>query len=874
MTAFAQNPLHAPAPAGQDESLPRVANLLHVLDQLPDGVCVIDRDWRFTFVNRRAHELTGSDDVLGHNIWERFPGNLEEPFHSAYRGAMHERTASVFEAFHATLQLWVRVEAKPHEPDGIIVFFNDVTVQKLADARAAEAASQLTQAMEAVSDGIMSVNREWTITFANPNALRICGAAGVGMVGARLWRQFPAMDVSGVYWDNFHRSMEQRVPANFDAYYPAPIDGWFTLQVRPSPEGIVVFFSDITERRRRDQIMAAQQELLARVQHAARVATWELNTRTGELLYGPGSYDLSGGAGLTDFDTLLHALLPGHAERLRGEIAQVLDGAGRLVVTEFALRNTRGETVWVEARGQAVEGSTVRLRGMSIDITQRKLNEAALTASAERYRVLADLNPQALWAGDAEGNIVYANQGFLAYLGLATEDLSGTGWLQGFAPADRERVVKAWTHSVTTGADYDLEVMLREAATGQHRYWVLRARPVREAAGNIVQWLGIGTDIHEAKTYAASLRAEQAETERRGAEIESIYATSPVGLAIFDAQEFRFLNVNDLEAEIIGLPREQIVGRRLEDVVPPEGVPRLMELIRHVAAGHSVRDYLLEGELAARPGEKRFWNVNYSPVYDDVGKVRAISTATIEVTSQKRAEAALIQSEKLAAVGRLASSISHEINNPLEAITNLLYIVAHDPVLPQELKVYVHMAQSELSRVSQIATQTLRFHRQAVNPTHVTPAELMGAVVRLYTGRLANSNILVDARYATETRILCFENDIRQVLNNLIANAIDAMRHGGRLVIRAHPSSLHANGARTQGVRLIVADTGHGMTPATLARIFEPFYTTKDLNGTGLGLWISSGIVERHQGRLQVRSAVGRGTVFSLFLPCEEVTTL
>ena len=112
---------------------------------------------------------------------------------------------------------------------------------------------------------------------------------------------------------------------------------------------------------------------------------------------------------------------------------------------------------------------------------------------------------------------------------------------------------------------------------------------------------------------------------------------------------------------------------------------------------------------------------------------------------------------------------------------------------------YVHMAQSELSRVSQIATQTLRFHRQAVNPTHVTPAELMGAVVRLYTGRLANSNILVDARYATETRILCFENDIRQVLNNLIANAIDAMRHGGRLVIRAHPSSLHANGARTPG---------------------------------------------------------------------------
>jgi len=293
-------------------------------------------------------------------------------------------------------------------------------------------------------------------------------------------------------------------------------------------------------------------------------------------------------------------------------------------------------------------------------------------------------------------------------------------------------------------------------------------------------------------------------------------------------------------------------------------------MMRSVARGNVVKDRLLEGELAARPGEHRFWRVNYSPIFNEDGSVRAISTASIEITNQKKAESALIQSEKLAAVGRLASSISHEINNPLEAITNLLYLIAMDQKLPDELRGFVNMAQSELSRVSQIATQTLRFHRQAVAPTFVTAQELITAVARLYTGRLANSHIRVESRYNTETKILCFENDIRQVLNNLIANAIDAMRTGGQLVIRAHDA--HHDGVH--GVRITIADTGHGMSAAVQARAFEPFFTTKDLNGTGLGLWISAGIVERHQGQLRVRSTdhpTRHGTVFTLFLPCKEV---
>jgi PAS domain S-box-containing protein len=367
---------------------------------------------------------------------------------------------------------------------------------------------------------------------------------------------------------------------------------------------------------------------------------------------------------------------------------------------------------------------------------------------------------------------------------------------------------------------------------------------------------------------AEALRRRQREMERQHAELETIYQTAPVGLALFDPTDFRCLRLNERQAEILGLPSDQIVGRPFTEIAP---IAELHEMFQLAAAGHAVRSQVIEGELPTRPGEPRVWNVSYTPVYGEDGSIQAITAAWLEITHLKKAEAALVQSEKLAAVGRLASSISHEINNPLEAITNLLYLIALHEELPDQLKIYIHMAQSELARVSQIATQTLRFHRQAVKPTWVTPGELIDAVLDLYQGRLANSGIRVQASYATQTRILCFENDIRQVLNNLIANAIDAMRKGGRLIARAHDAIDAATGRR--GVRLAIADTGHGMSDAVRARLFEPFYTTKALNGTGLGLWISEGIVQRHQGRLSVRSTqdpVHHGTVFSLFLPCEE----
>ena len=768
-------------------------------EAIPDGVVMIDSRWRFIFANQRALEMVGLPDVLGKNIFELFPGNAEEPFNSAYRTTMATRQPTEFEAFNgAPLNTWFRVQAKPYTQgtdEGIIIFFSNVSERKQAELREQETAQRLAQVLEVTSDAVASLDREWRYTYLNANAHRLIDPEKK-LLGKNIWEEFPVA-IGGPAWEIYQRSMNEGVAGYAEVFYPDPLNAWLALTSEPAQDGIVVFFRDITEHRNHDEIVRAQQELLSSVQTASRMATWEFNPASGSILYGPGSFEVFGLplAHLATLEQFIPILLPGHMERLQTEMARSLQAGGPMFV-EFGVSARGHETIWIESRGEAfrMPDGTPRVRGMFIEVTQRHLDQQDLIASEARYRVLADLNPQAIWMGDAQGNITYANHGFMAYIGLTPGHVGPNGWLEAFAPQERERVRQVWAHSVSTGEDYDTEALIRNAATGEHRYWHLRAAPVRDASGAILHWLGVGQDIHDTKTYTAALRAEQMETERRRAELETIYSTTPIGLALFDPVNFVFMNLNEYEAQMLGAPREQLLGQPLAEIASPDRIPQVFDLMRTAASGIPVRNQLLEGELNPRPGERRYWSVNYSPIFNEDGSVRAISTASIEITNQKRAEAALIQSEKLAAVGRLASSISHEINNPLEAITNLLYLISLDEKLPEDLRVYVHMAQSELSRVSQIATQTLRFHRQAVAPTLVTPGDLVNAVVRLYTGRLTNSNIKVDAKYLTHTRILCFENDIRQVLNNLIANAIDAMRTGGRLIIRAHEAHLRLAG--------------------------------------------------------------------------------
>jgi PAS domain S-box-containing protein len=255
------------------------------------------------------------------------------------------------------------------------------------------------------------------------------------------------------------------------------------------------------------------------------------------------------------------------------------------------------------------------------------------------------------------------------------------------------------------------------------------------------------------------------------------------------------------------------------------------------------------------------------PIYLN-GKILGGVAVNTDVTQARQQDEALRKLEKLAAVGQLASSIAHEINNPLESITNLLYLIRQSESMG-DVQQYAEIAQEELLRVTEITLQTLRFHRQNSRPVELDLAELLRSLMALYAGRMLVRNIIGEAKLVASPHVLAMEGEIRQVVNNLIRNALDVMNAGGRLMIRLHPERDRHNGRN--GVRLTVADTGEGISPEIEPRLFEPFQTTKELTGTGLGLWVSKGIVEKHSGRIRIRTRRGaaHGTVFTVWLPVD-----
>lgn len=244
-----------------------------------------------------------------------------------------------------------------------------------------------------------------------------------------------------------------------------------------------------------------------------------------------------------------------------------------------------------------------------------------------------------------------------------------------------------------------------------------------------------------------------------------------------------------------------------------------------------------------------------------------------ERRDRRRAEDALMHNEKIATLGRLAATVAHEINNPLSSVTNVLYLLSTQPELTNDSKVLIEMAQAELKRVADISHQTLSFYRESPHLVPLDVAELIEGVLWLFDRPIRDKNIIVERRIDYWQKFAAYPGELRQVISNLVSNAIQAARPGGRLVIRVHETVRRKTGE--PGMCVVIADNGTGIAPENLPRIFEPFFSTKGENGTGLGLWVTKGIVERHRGTIRVRSTQAdphSGTVFSVFLPFQQQT--
>jgi PAS domain S-box-containing protein len=315
-----------------------------------------------------------------------------------------------------------------------------------------------------------------------------------------------------------------------------------------------------------------------------------------------------------------------------------------------------------------------------------------------------------------------------------------------------------------------------------------------------------------------------------------------------------------------GTTFEQVKGWGWDIVHDPEHLERVSKKYRQcISTGEPWDDTF---PIRGKDGNYRWFLSRALPIHDVTGKIVRWFGTNTDITERKQAEEALIKSERFAAMGRLAGIIAHEINNPLEAISNAFYLLRDHPSLDEEARYYSRLAEEELARVAHITKQTLSFYRESQQPVAVSLSEVLDNVIELQSRRLQVSGIALEKQIETAGMVQGYPVELKQVFLNLIANAIQAMPQGGRLRIRLCHSSDWHNGR--SGVRVSIFDTGVGILPEHARRIFEPFFSTKDAKGTGLGLWISKGIVQKYEGSIRFRSmrdGHGNVTCFSVFIP-------
>lgn len=355
----------------------------------------------------------------------------------------------------------------------------------------------------------------------------------------------------------------------------------------------------------------------------------------------------------------------------------------------------------------------------------------------------------------------------------------------------------------------------------------------------------------------AELRAER--TLREMAAIvecsdDAIFSTRPDGI---------ITSWNRGAERLYGYSAEEAVGSPVLLLAPPERREEA-EHNRHVLnRGGSVESY--QTERMRKDGARVPVLLTVSPLRNREDNIVGASAIARDISAQQRSEEAVRRSEKLATAGRLAASIAHEINNPLEAVLNLLYLARNDP---RQAEQYLSMAEQEVGRVARLAQQTLGFVRETASPGRMDASHIMDEVLQLYSRKLEGKQIRVTRRYRGSSQISGYAGEVRQLLANLLVNAVDAMDDGGSLHVRVTAGRQWSD--EQEGIRMTLADNGSGIPRESLRRIFDPFYTTKQDAGTGLGLWVSHGIIQKHGGSIRVRSRIEgqhRGTVFSVFLP-------
>jgi PAS domain S-box-containing protein len=638
--------------------------------------------------------------------------------------------------------------------------------------------------------------------------------------------------------------------------------------------GIVGISRDVTDRRALDVALLQRERDLTEAHRIAKLGTWSWSLKSGEVKWSEEVFRTFGQdpeLGTPTYAKLLAMHTPESRMRLETAVNLALaHGTPYEVDLEISLPD--GSTRWVLARGEVdewQEGQVAGLRGTIQNISERKRTEYERLEALQRLEALMNALPVGVsFSDDATSKRVTANPAALAQfevrpggnLSASATEPEAPGRQFSFFHNNQPITADQLPLQRAVAENREIPCMELEVQLPSGRRWMAEAygAPVRDVNGQVVGGVTVTVDVTERKQVEAALR----EREQR---FRALAESLPQLVWIRDA-EGGYVYANQRLHDFLGISAGSLQTSAFEFIHPEDVGKTNAGWKRSMETGE---DYVNEYRLRRHDGEYRHFLARAVPVRDETGRILQWLGTSTDVNDQKLAEDALRRTEKLNTAARFAASMAHEINNPLNSVMNSVYLALRDNDLNIATRELLAVADRELARTTHVVRQTLRFHRQSTAQSFVDLSELMDSVLALYKLHIKPNFAHIETEYLSHQRLLCFSDELRHVFGNLVSNSLDSMKSGGRLRVRVAPGrSWHRS--ETRGIRVTVADSGAGIPVELRKRVFEPFVSSKESFGTGLGLWVSEDIVKKHKGTIAFRSsteAERHGTVFSVFLP-------
>lgn len=452
---------------------------------------------------------------------------------------------------------------------------------------------------------------------------------------------------------------------------------------------------------------------------------------------------------------------------------------------------------------------------------------------------------------DLNGTITSWNQAATRVFGYSPEEMIGQSILK-LIPPERQHEEDEILRKLREGERIEHYETVRVTKNGERVHLSITISPVRDESGRIIGGSKIARDISDRKNadeirFRLAAIVDSAEDAIISKDLNGIIKTWNFGAE-----------------RMFGYSSAEMVGQSILKIIPPDLRYEEDEILRKLRAGQRLEHY--ETTRVRKNGQKIEISATISPIKDELGTVVGASKIARDISDRKRVERLLVQSEKLAATGRMAAAIAHEINNPLESLMNLVFLARQYSPPAGKAHNLLLTAEQELERVAHIARQTLGYYRDTGAPVEVYLHDLIENILTVYSSKLISSGINVDTRFNDLRRITVSRGEMLQVFSNVIANAIDAMRDGGKLQISTRKIISSAG----DGLQTVLQDNGTGIMQQNLPKIFEPFFTTKGELGTGIGLWVARQLLESRGGQISVASSSEKGssgTTITIFIP-------